>query len=120
MNICDWRQRRRISGIVKITFIMLIRLRLISYSSIDVWRKKRMASTQALPQDNDAPEEQFLHKKYKHLFPQEYFQFNDDLWDLNFRATTASNRAYNRINFAAFHNAVKYDVKEYVIHGIYG
>ena len=42
------------------------------------------------------------------------------MWDLNFRATTASQPSYNRISFAAIDNAVKYDVKEYIIHGIYG
>jgi len=79
-----------------------------------------MVSNPAFPQDNDAPEKLLMYKNYKHVFPQEYFQFDDDVWDLNFRATTASAPSYNRINFSAFDYAVKYDVKEYIIHGIYG
>jgi integrase len=79
-----------------------------------------MAPSLASPQDNGVPDGLYFQKSYEHLFPQGYFRFDDDVWDLNFRATTASPPSYNRISFAAIDNAVKYDVKEYIIHGIYG
>jgi integrase len=79
-----------------------------------------MVANPAFQPDNDAPEKLLVHKNDRHLFSGKYFQFEADVWDLNFRATVASVPSYNRINFASFGTAVKDDVKEFILHGIAG
>ena len=73
-----------------------------------------------LLQGKDAPVEQVTHSHRNKLFLHRDFTFDDDVWNLHFRATTAKRPSDSKLSFRAFPSSVKDDVKEFIARDCWG
>jgi integrase len=73
-----------------------------------------------LQQGRDAHVEQVIHPHRNKLFLHRDFTFDDDVWNLHFRATTAVPPSASTLTFHAFPSSLKDDVKEFIARECWG